>query len=50
VVVLDAASGKGTSAVLIAKRFGCAVLGVDLSTTNVTHANAEADRLGLAGG
>jgi cytidylate kinase len=26
VVVLDAASGKGTSAVLIAKRFGCAVL------------------------
>jgi ubiquinone/menaquinone biosynthesis C-methylase UbiE len=48
-VVLDAASGKGTSAVLIAQRFGCAVLGVDLSTPNVTHANAEADRLGLAG-
>lgn len=48
-LVLDAASGKGTSAVLIAQRFGCAVIGVDLSTQNVAHANAEADRLGLAG-
>jgi arsenite methyltransferase len=47
--VLDAASGKGTSAVLIAQRFGCAVVGVDLSAQNVAHANAEADRLGLAG-
>jgi arsenite methyltransferase len=47
--VLDAASGKGTSAVLIAQRFGCTVIGVDLSTQNVAHANAEADRLGLAG-
>jgi len=48
-LVLDAASGKGTSAVLIAQRFGCAVVGVDLSAQNVAHANAEADRLGLAG-
>jgi SAM-dependent methyltransferase len=47
--VLDAASGKGTSALLIAQRFGCAVVGVDLSTQNVAHATAEADRLGLAG-
>ena len=46
--VLDAASGKGTSAVLIAQRFGCAVIGVDLSTQNVAHANAEAHRVGLA--
>jgi arsenite methyltransferase len=48
-LVLDAASGKGTSAVLIAQRFGSVVLGVDLSAQNVAHANAEADRLGLAG-
>ena len=47
--VLDAASGKGTSAVLIAQRFGCEVVGVDLSAQNVAHATAEADRLGLAG-
>ncbi|MFN2444703.1 MAG: class I SAM-dependent methyltransferase [Vicinamibacterales bacterium] len=47
--VLDAASGKGASALLIAQRFGCTVLGVDLSTLNVTHATAEAARLGLAG-
>jgi len=46
-LVLDAASGKGTSAVLIAQRFGCTVVGVDLSTRNVAHAAAEADRLGL---
>jgi SAM-dependent methyltransferase len=48
-LVLDAASGNGASAVLIAQTFGCAVIGVDLSTKNVAHANAEADRLGLAG-
>ncbi len=47
--VLDAASGKGTSAVLIAQRFGSAVVGVDLSAKNVAHATAEADRLRLAG-
>jgi arsenite methyltransferase len=47
--VLDAASGKGASAMFIAQRFGCAIVGVDLSTQNVAHANAEADRLGLAG-
>lgn len=47
--VLDAASGKGVSALLIAQRFGCTVVGVDLSTQNIAHATAEADRLGLAG-
>jgi arsenite methyltransferase len=47
--VLDAASGKGTSAVVIAQRFGCAVVGVDLSNQNVDSSNAEADRSGLAG-
>lgn len=46
--VLDAASGKGSSAMLIAQQFGCAVIGVDLSTRNVAFATAEADRLGLS--
>jgi ubiquinone/menaquinone biosynthesis C-methylase UbiE len=47
--VLDAASGRGTSALLLAQRFGCSVLGVDLSTQNVERAAAAADRLGLEG-
>ena len=47
--VLDAASGKGTSALLIGRRFGCSVLGVDLSAQNVLRANAEVDRFGLEG-
>ena len=45
--VLDAASGKGASAVVIAQRFGCTVVGVDLSARNVAHAADEAERLGL---
>jgi arsenite methyltransferase len=45
--VLDAASGKGVSSILLAQRFGCAVVGVDLSAQNVVHATTEADRLGL---
>ena len=47
--VLDAASGKGTSAVVLAQQCGCTVVGVDLSAQNVAHAAAEAQRLGLAG-
>jgi arsenite methyltransferase len=47
--VLDAASGKGTSALRIAERFGCSVLGVDLSAQNVGKATAEVNRLGLDG-
>jgi ubiquinone/menaquinone biosynthesis C-methylase UbiE len=47
--VVDAASGKGTSALLLAQRFGCSVVGVDLSAQNVYHATGEAERLGLAG-
>jgi arsenite methyltransferase len=47
-VVLDAASGAGTSAVLIAQRFECAVVGIDLSAQHVNRAAAEVDRLGLA--
>ncbi len=46
--VLDAASGKGTSALVLAQRFGCSVIGVDLSARNVEFAAAEAERAGLA--
>jgi arsenite methyltransferase len=46
--VLDAASGKGASALVLAQRFGCAVVGVDLSARNVEDAAAGAGRLGLA--
>lgn len=45
--VLDAASGRGASAVLIAQQFGCSVVGVDLGAQNVERAAAEIDRLGL---
>jgi arsenite methyltransferase len=46
--VLDVASGNGTSAVLIAQRFGSSVVGIDLSAQNIRCATAEVDRLGLA--
>ncbi|MGE3508805.1 MAG: class I SAM-dependent methyltransferase [Vicinamibacterales bacterium] len=46
-LVLDAASGNGTSAVFLAQRFGCRVVGVDLGGENVARATAEAVRLGL---
>lgn len=47
-LVLDAASGNGTSAVFLAQRFGCRVVGVDLSADNIARAASEAARLGLA--
>jgi arsenite methyltransferase len=47
-VVLDAASGNGTTALFLARRFGCRVVGVDLGTENVARATTEAERLGLA--
>jgi arsenite methyltransferase len=46
--VLDAASGTGASALLVAQQFGCSVVGVELSVANATRAAAEARRLGLA--
>jgi arsenite methyltransferase len=46
-LVLDVASGKGTSAFAIAERFGCRVVGVDLSQANVEESNAEAVKRGL---
>lgn len=46
--VLDAASGTGASAIALARRFGCEVIGVDLSPQNVARASAEALRLDVA--
>jgi ubiquinone/menaquinone biosynthesis C-methylase UbiE len=40
--VLDVASGRGTSALFLAERFGCQVTGVDLGTANVEAASAQA--------
>jgi len=43
--VLDVACGRGTSAVYLAKRFGCLVIGLDFGLDNMaaaeTHASAE---------
>jgi arsenite methyltransferase len=47
--VLDAASGRGATALFLAERFGCHVVGVDYSRANVEHARAEAARRGLQG-
>ena len=46
--VLDVASGQGTSAILLAQRFGCRVLGIDYGHTAVQQANERAQALGLA--
>jgi ubiquinone/menaquinone biosynthesis C-methylase UbiE len=40
--VLDVASGRGTSALLLASHFGCEVVGVDYSVPNVQRANEAA--------
>jgi ubiquinone/menaquinone biosynthesis C-methylase UbiE len=47
--VLDVASGRGTSALFLAGRFGCQVTGVELGTANVAAARAEARVRGLDG-
>ena len=47
--VLDVASGKGTSAIFLAERFGCEVLGVDYGSQNVEVANQEAEAKNLGG-
>jgi arsenite methyltransferase len=46
-IVLDAASGRGTSAFHLAESFGCHVVGVDLSQENIRLATAEASLRGL---
>ncbi len=48
-VVLDVGSGLGTSALAIARAAGCAVIGVDLSATNIERAAARAADAGLGG-
>jgi len=45
--VLDVASGRGTSALFLAERFGCQVVGVDLAGEIVKDANARAIEAGL---
>src|SRR5260370_22075885 len=47
-VVLDVASGKGTTAFFLAEKFGCSVIGVDLSEQNVLDARTEAAARGLS--
>lgn len=46
--VLDVAAGRGSSAVRLATRFGCTVLGVDYGAENVAAARAAAERAGVA--
>ena len=46
--VLDVAAGAGTSGIFLAKRFGCEVVGIDLSRKNVEEANRAALETGLA--
>jgi ubiquinone/menaquinone biosynthesis C-methylase UbiE len=45
--VLDVASGTGASALFIAKRFGCRVIGIDLGRQNVLRATQAAAAQGL---
>jgi arsenite methyltransferase len=40
--VLDVASGKGESAIFVARQFGCQVVGVDFGPQNVAEASARA--------
>lgn len=46
--VLDLAAGRGTSALHLARVFGCQVVGIDYSATNVAQARAAAECEGLA--
>lgn len=46
--VLDVASGQGTSAMLLAQRFGCQVLGIDYGEGAVQQATERAAALGLS--
>lgn len=46
-VVLDVASGKGTSAFFLAEQYRCRVVGVDLSEQNIAEATAEAEARNL---
>jgi len=46
--VLDVASGRGASAIFLAERFGCEVVGIDYSAASAEAANAEAAARGLS--
>src|SRR5712691_3346673 len=41
--VLDVASGKGTTAIFLAERFGCGVIGIDYSERNAREATEQAE-------
>jgi SAM-dependent methyltransferase len=45
--VLDVASGKGESALVLARHFGCEVLGIDFGADNVRGANERAVSAGV---
>ncbi len=45
--VLDLACGKGTSALVLSREFGCQVVGIDLSSKNVAIANQKAFQFDL---
>ncbi len=47
-LVLDVASGLGTSAIYLAQRFGCQVVGVDFSGQIVEQASANAAEAGIS--
>ena len=46
-IVIDVACGRGTSALHLAKTFGCQVIGIDLSEPNLDLARSRASDLGL---
>ena len=46
--LLDVASGKGSSAIYLARRYGCEVVGVDYSRELVAEATAATEAAGLA--
>ena len=48
-VVLDIATGQGTSALHLARHYGCRVVGVDLSSANLALAESRAAAEGLDG-
>ncbi len=47
--LLDVASGKGASAIFLAGRFGCEVVGVDYGAQAIAEATLAAERAGVAG-
>jgi ubiquinone/menaquinone biosynthesis C-methylase UbiE len=46
--VLDVATGRGTSALTLAARFGCEVIGLDYSRRNIEAAKRDASERGLS--